>query len=253
MGSNLILISGGPGLFDSRDPEEHDTSWANYVTPPLLMTDTPAERAQFEVADEVWWFIFKPAFERRWTDDVARTRSSVKEVRDKGFANYVDMIETRATERGWQLRWFDEEKEFWAKMSSFNESIERVIYWGHARQDLWLSVRHNSRHEAIAPESQEIIHVSNIAAYANQTRPDGRLMRHRYPVRADKEHLWIGCNTDGFAQKWSEEVRVWSKGVEKKINFKGTSETGHMPWLGDGAKVKRFKNDGTLDSSGTSW
>ncbi len=96
MPTNMILISGGPGLFNAADPD-HDISWANYVTPPLLMTDTPAEKAAFEVADDVWWFVFKPAYAARWTDDVADKRTSVKEVKDQGFSNYIELIENRAT------------------------------------------------------------------------------------------------------------------------------------------------------------
>ena len=252
MSSNMILISGGPGLFRTGDPE-HDVGWANYVTPPLLLTDSPAERAAFEVADEVWWFVFKPAYERRWTDDVANSRSSVAETTREGFANYVEKIENRASSRGWNLRWFANETEFWQKMSNFNDPIERVIYWGHAKNDLWLSIKHDNNDQAIAPDATEIIHESKIAAYANQTRPDGRLMRQRYPVHTDKEHLWIGCNTDAFAQTWSEEVRVWSKGVVEKVDFSTIFQDGHMPTMVGAAKVNRYKNDGTLDSSATSW
>jgi hypothetical protein len=252
MATNMILISGGPGLFNAADPD-HDISWANYVTPPLLMTDTPAEQTAFEVADEVWWFVFKPAYEARWTDDVANNRTSVQDVRAQGFDNYVELIEARATSRGWGLRWFVSETEFWTKMSNFNDPIERVIYWGHARNDLWLSVRHNASNVASAPAPEAIINVSKIEAYADQRRPDGRLMRQRYPLRPDKEHLWIGCNTTAFAQKWSEKVKVWSKGVEGKVQFADIVNDGHMPSLIGSATIKRYKNDGTLDSSATSW
>jgi hypothetical protein len=44
--TNLVLVSGGPGLYDDRDVE-HDKSWANYVTPPLLLSDTPRKACSF--------------------------------------------------------------------------------------------------------------------------------------------------------------------------------------------------------------
>ena len=46
-----VLISGGTGPYDNRDIE-HDQSWANYVTPVLLLTDTKAKRKAFVEEDE---------------------------------------------------------------------------------------------------------------------------------------------------------------------------------------------------------
>jgi len=254
MGSNMILISGGPGLYNAKDPE-HDESWASYVSPPLLLTDTAAEKAKFEIADEVFWFVFKPAFERRWLDDVKHKRSSVKKIQADKFSSYVDKIEKQAAKRKWKLKWFTAKDEFWTLMSNFNDPIKRVIYWGHANAgDLWLFLKHNSSNEPIGPDAKEIISKSEIAAYANQKRPDGKLMRHRYAVDAANEHLLIGCNTDAFGKEWASQIKVWSKAVVGKIDFKSTHTTaGHMPSLVAAAKVNRYKNDGTLDSSATSW
>ena len=86
---HFVLVSGGPGPYDTRDTE-HDASWANYVTPPLLLTDTKAKMKAFRAADEVVsWFVYRPAYERRWTADArssnADRKKEVRKVKDKGF------------------------------------------------------------------------------------------------------------------------------------------------------------------------
>ncbi len=246
---NFILISGGPGPYDNRDIE-HDQSWANYVTPVLLLTDKKAKREAFvEEDEEVWWFVYKPAYERRWTEDSSSSlearKKAVKEVKDRGFTSYVDLIEGRAKERGWNLRWLVEADDLWTKLKTFSKgSISRVWYWGHAREDLWLSVRHDpDTGAAIAPEADEIIKVSSI---------DSKLKNRFRKGDVDRMNRFIGCNTVKFAEAWAKTFDVWAEGVEGKVNFASIHKTGGEPCLVDSARVTFF-SPGGKEEPGQAW
>jgi len=246
---NFILISGGPGPYDNRDIE-HDQSWANYVTPVLLLTDKKAKHEAFvEEDEEVWWFVYKPAYERRWTEDSSSSlearKKAVKEVKDRGFTSYVDLIEGRAKERGWNLRWLVEADDFWTKLKTFSKgSISRVWYWGHAREDLWLSVRHDpDSGAAIAPEAAEIIMVSSI---------DSKLKNRFRKGDVDRMNRFIGCNTVKFAEAWAKTFDVWAEGVEGKVNFASIHKTGGEPCLVDSARVTFF-SPGGKEEPGQTW
>ncbi|NUO07657.1 MAG: S8 family serine peptidase [Candidatus Brocadia sp.] len=244
---NFILISGGPGLFDDRDVE-HDKSWANYVTPPLLMTDTEDKRKKFAQDDEeVWWFVYKPAYDSRWDDDLKQKRKSTREVKDKGFASYVDMVEGRAKERGWNLRWLDTADDLWKKLKTFSkDSLSRVWYWGHARDDLWLSLGHSSASVAVAPESHEIILVTSIDS--------NKKLQDRFQNGDTKRiHRFVGCNTSAFAQAWSKTFKVWSEGVEEKVDFSAIHKTGGEPSLVGSAKIKFFSPKGIEADPTEAW
>lgn len=251
MNGNLILISGGPGTFATGDPE-HDQSWANYVTAPLLLTDTAAKQREFADGDDVYWFIHQPSYVARWADDVRRKATAVDEARAQGFSNYVDLLEARATARAWNLRWIDSADALWTKLRSFNDPIRRVVYWGHARDDLWLTIAQSGA-SASAPDPSAIVRVADIGAYAEAKGRDGRAMRLRFPVDAKRKHDWIGCNTDSFAKEWAKRVRVWSQGVEGKVDFKDIHRTGGSPSLVGSAKIHTFDKTGARTGSGTSW
>lgn len=251
MSSNLILISGGPGKFATGDPE-HDQSWANYVTAPLLLTDTAPKRKDFADGDDVYWFVYKPAYVARWADDVRRKANAVKLVKDQGFSNYVDLIEGRATERAWNLRWIDSADALWTRLRSFNDPIRRVVYWGHARGDLWLTTT-LSGGVVSSPDASAIVRVADIGTYAEAKGRDGRAMRLRFPVDAKRKHDWIGCNTGKFAKEWAKRVRVWSQGVEGKVDFKDIHGTGGTPSLVKSAKIHTFDKSGSSTAWGTSW
>jgi hypothetical protein len=243
---NFVLISGGPGPYNTRDIE-HDKSWANYVTPPLLMTDTAKKLATFSAKDEeIWWFVYQPAYVTRWSDDArsktAARQAEVARVKKLGFSSYVELIKQRAKDRGWNLRWLAEADDLWDKLKTFSKgSISRVWYWGHASDDLWLSVAHDpSTDVAIAPAAGEIITVSSIDPALKDRFQTGSLSRI---------HRFVGCNTEDFAKAWSKVYGVWSEGVVGKVNFSSIHSTGGEPCLSDSAGVKYFNTSGTYDSS----
>jgi hypothetical protein len=227
-----VLISGGPGLFDDRDVE-HDRSWANYVTPPLLLTDTPAKHASFVgSAKDVAWLIYQPAYVARFADDAARGRASVADVRRKGFASYSELLERRARDRGWRLRWFRSADDLWRRLASFQDPIVRVIYWGHARNDLWLTLAHSSSSRAMMPtDPGAIVTVASIAAHAALRSSFG----------AGQAHRFVGCNTSAFAAEWTRDFGVESEGVDGKVDFAGIHAGGGEPSLVAPGAWRRFR------------
>ncbi len=248
MTRNIILLSGGPGLFDRADPE-HDASWANYVTPILLQTQTAEQRRAFKAADEeVWWFIYKPAYERRWSDDVSRSDREheprrIRRIRcgDHNCTSYVDLLEWRARERGWNLRWISHANQFWSRLATFRDPISRVFYWGHARDDLWLTVEHDRAHRAIAPATHEIVTVGSIAGNS--------ALRARFqPGSSSRRHVFFGCNTHSFAQEWARVFGVHTRGFEGTLSFSSVARTG-QPEPATGCRQRDFASDGAAETA----
>lgn len=220
--TNLVLVSGGPGLFDNRDVE-HDQSWANYVTPPLLLTDTAAKRKTFTgTATDVTWFVYRPAYSARFADDAARGRASAKDAVRQGFANYEELLEHRAKNRGWRLRWFTSADDLWSRMGTFRDPVVKVVYWGHARDDLWFSLAHSSSSTAMMPtDPGAVLTVASIAAHAGLRRLFGSGAPHRF----------VGCNTAAFAAEWNKVFGVAVEGVDGKVDFSAIHRTGGEPSL----------------------
>jgi hypothetical protein len=234
--TNLVLISGGPGLYDYRDVE-HDKSWANYVTPPLLLTDTRAKHASFVGGSEVWWLVYRPAYLTRWTDDVARRRKSVSEVRRRRLDSYVAVVDQQARARRWGLAWFQSANDLWTRLSSFRDPIRRVWYWGHARDDLWLTLAHSSSATPVKPPADAVVTAASIGAHASLRSSFGPGPRHRF----------VGCNTAAFAQEWARVFRVPTDGVHGTVDFSAIHITGGEPRLVGSAEMRRFDRTGARE------
>jgi hypothetical protein len=227
--TNLVLVSGGPGLYDDRDVE-HDKSWANYVTPPLLLSDTPAKRSTFVGgASEVWWLIYRPPYLARWSDDAAARRASVSDVRHSGFDSYTTLLEARAQARGWRLAWFQSADDMWARFGTFRDKIIQVWFWGHARNDLWLTLAHSTSSVPVRPAASAVVTAGSIAANA----------RLRSSFGPGPAHRFVGCNTAAFAQEWSRVFGVAADGVEGKVDFSAIHATGGEPSLVGPARWRR--------------
>ena len=232
-GSNIILLSGGPCIYDPLDPERHDQSWANYVTPPGLMHNAKTLVAQ--PGQEVWWFVYKPAYTARWEDDLKATdfrKDATKEVKEMGYESYVDLIEKKAESRGWKLKWIDSASDFWSKMETFKDPIDKFFYWGHARDDLWLTCEHNAQHRAIAPDPSAIVNASDIPKHDS-------LKENFTKGKKESSEFW-GCNTASFAKRWKETMTVKSIGFEGSITFVDILKTNGIPALGSDGIRKEY-------------
>ena len=246
MAKNIVLISGGPGLFNTKDIE-HDKSWANYVTPPILKWDSGKSKltGKGNEALDVHWLVYKPAYEERWTDDDGKNRSSADETRKKGFSSYVDMIEGRAKERGWILHWFDSATNLWQRLWTFMEDIVRLWFWGHARDSLWFSLGHDDS-TAVMPSGDAVLKVSDI------TDPKNKLRATIPDDPATPTCRFVGCNTEAFATAWAKTYSARSEGVRGKIEFSEIHKTGGDPALVKDAQIVIV--DGTGATNGqTKW
>lgn len=234
MTRNLILVSGGPGAYDSTDPDRHDGSWSNYVDGPLLLTrDATPPLLPRDADEQVWWFIYRPAYLKRWALDVARTdpagRKAVKQVRDEGFADYTALLTARAADRGWNLRWLERAADLWTKLGTFQDSISRLWYWGHGSTDLWLTVKRGPPGQGVSkPEPHEILGLDDVTAHAN--------LRARFqPGDASRRHRFLGCNTADYAKRWHEIFGVHTQGVHGTLNFDVVHPSGGEPAPAPGA------------------
>jgi subtilisin family serine protease len=240
----FILLSGGPGPYDDRDPE-HDKGWGNYVTPPLLKSiDSSKKIIKFwREEEEVWWLIYKTAYVSRWDSDLKDKKriKAVEDVKKAGANSYVDLIAKRAKERNWNLVWLGSADDFWERLRSCKEnSISRLWYWGHARDDLWLSLRHEQDGTPIIPKEHEIISKGKI---------DPRLKNRFQKGTLEKIHRFVGCNTDIFAEKWAKSFEVYAEGVKGKVDFSTIHTTGGEPALTEGTKRQLFNPAGRGYSS----
>lgn len=236
MAKNVVLISGGPGLYHDKDVE-HDRSWANYVTPPLLKTKADLIGSSKR---DVLWIIHRPSYDARWTDDEANGRSSFKEVKGKGFSSYRDLLEGRAAKKGWRLHWASDADEVWKALKRLKQTIDRLWYWGHARDELWLTIDHDAAGTAIAPASSAILSAADIPK-ALKVSTGGPPPRHRF----------VGCNTKAFASEWAKVFGACTEGVDQKIDFGGIHKSGGDPDLVGTATIEVFC--GSSSSSGTTW
>jgi len=232
-----VLISGGPGLYDDRDVE-HDKSWANYVTPPLLLTDTAKKHKDFKGGSSVYWLVYRPAYLERWIDDVADKRRSVREVRNQGFASYTALIEGRARKRQWTLRWFGSADDLWARLRTFQDPIAQVWYWGHARNDLWLTLAHSSSATPVRPDTAAVVTVDSIG--------DNAALAPRFP--RGRIHQFVGCNTAAFAQEWSRVFGGFAGGVVDVVDFGKIHQNGGHPGVADPKQKVVFEDGKVLQS-----
>jgi hypothetical protein len=241
----FIILSEGPGLYDPAD-KEHDASWDNFVAPPLLRSwaapGEPRPRLH-DKGEEVHWLIYEPAYVARWHSDLRNRKTApaqydqAKKVEKKGFKDYVDLLKKRAQERGWVYKGLSAAQDFWDYINGLKgKQVSRVWYYGHARDDLWLSVDRDFDHEAIAPPDEAILKVADI----KQLRPFSFVAR-----KADAPNKFFGCNTRPFAKTWAIQLRVYALGSKNEVLHKKIRETGGFPDLNTDAKWYQYSYNGT--------
>lgn len=213
MTRNFVILSGGPGLYEPCDKESHDTSWSNYVDNILLL----ASKGQFpsRTDEAVWWFVYEPAYVARWADDVKEKRASVSDVKKKGSSSYKDHLQKRAAKYGWNLRWLAAGSDFWSKLKTFRDPISRVWYFGHARDDLWLSLNH-TKCVAERPAADALVRRTDIVS---QIALRAKFQPGVGAYDPDRSSRFYGCNTATFAADFAKAFGVYSEGAQGKVDF----------------------------------
>ncbi|MDC0711478.1 hypothetical protein POL68_23605 [Stigmatella sp. ncwal1] len=235
----FIILSGGPGVYNPKDPELHDKSWDNYVTSPLLSSKGAALHDM--KAEEVHWLVYEPAYVERWQRDLANKKTAPTQyghatvIKLKhGITDYLSLLRLRAKERGWKYEGISSAQGFWSHLQRLKgKKISRVWFYGHAREDLWLSLTHDvTSHEAYSPDSSAIVTVVDIK----------KLSSASFVAQKDARspHRFFGCNTKAFAEAWSRKLKVYAEGAEGKVSFEKIHETGGKVILSPGARWVQY-------------
>lgn len=236
----FIILSGGPGRYDPMDPE-HDQSWANYVWAPqlrFLNGTLPWDKRK----EEVHWLVYEPAYVERWQDDLtskrAAQRTATQKIIKDGYKDYIDKLKKQATKHGWIYKGIASAQEFWDHINGLKaQRVSSLWYFGHSREDLWLSLDHDGSHEAIAPADSAIIKEADIKV----------MLRAFSFIRQDKSkpHKFFGCNTRSFAETWAKHLKVYAEGSTNELIFDEILDTRGMPTLGASAKWYQISYNGT--------
>ncbi|RKH79804.1 hypothetical protein D7Y21_33240 [Corallococcus sp. AB045] len=179
------------------------------------------------------WLIYEPAYKERWTSDQANKTSAPDQYRQasdvikKGRLNYLDLIKYRAKQRGWKYEGISTAQGFWDYINKLKSTkVSRVWFYGHAKDDLWLSLKHDtSDHEAVSPNSDAILtfdDIKKIAAFSFVPQK-----------KADYPHKFFGCNTKAFAEKWANALSVFAEGSLHKVDFQEIHDNGGMVILSE--------------------
>lgn len=92
------------------------------------------------------------------------------------------------------------------KMATFNDPVVRFYYWGHARDNLWLTCLHDDQHAASSPDKSAIVNAGDIAKNA----------AHNDPIPKTGVAEFWGCNTATFAEAWSRAFETKAMGVKER-------------------------------------
>jgi hypothetical protein len=237
----FVILSGGPGHYDPQDESAHDRSWDNFVTPPLLRSKGAA--LHDEQTEEVHWLVFEPAYDARWAHDLANRKTAPTQydhtvsIKREGFTNYLAKVKKRSVERGWKYKGISSHQEFWDHINGLKaRKVSRVWFYGHARDDLWLSVGHNQSHEAVSPDSSAIVRASDIKT----------LDAFMFPTKITESfpHKFFGCNTQQFAVQWARTLKVYSEGSTGSVEFGEIHKTGGKVTLSSGARWYQYSKAG---------
>ncbi|MFY0584049.1 hypothetical protein ACN28S_65800 [Cystobacter fuscus] len=220
---HFIILVGGPGLYDGDDPA-HDKAWYNYIDPVMAA----AKSGQLSRPDEqVHWYIYGPAYERRWADDITEPSFIDRYIQDgdlnvtryghtrkvvaEGASDYLDYIKKKAARYAkpgskkinvitnwWGASSLFAADKFWTALGSFpDQSISRVWFLGHAAGDLWLSLRHEGD-DAVSPVMGEIVERTGISRHGALAK---KLAFANAPIVANQTpSKFYGCNTMEFAR-----------------------------------------------------
>jgi hypothetical protein len=154
-------------------------------------------------------------------------------------ANYLDLLKARATERGWKYEGLSSAQGFWDYINGLKGAkVSRVWFFGHARDDLWLSLDHDPvAHEAVSPDSKAVVLMKDIK----------KLKTFSFVAQktASTPHRFFGCNTKDFAEKWANTLRVYAEGASGKVNYEKIHDTAGRVTLSSGARWYQYSNTGT--------
>ncbi len=202
--------------------------------------------------EHVHWYVYGPAYEKRWADDATEPSFYERKIQDsrlqvtryghtkkvlaEGASNYLDYIRKKAAAYARAgsskitvvTNWWSRSplslpaNNFWTELGKFpDQSISRVWFLGHAANDLWLSLEHDSDDRAVSPDTSEIVNQVDISKHGGLSKKfafsNAAIMVDQTPCK------FYGCNTKNFAKLWSSTFKVRAEGADGKVNFNRSS------------------------------
>jgi len=224
-GDAVILVSGGPGLYDAQSPA-CDSRWDPYIIAPLERAALQPPKVGVTPPHYFFWLVFKPAYEARWKADQAGDtvrKSHVAAVKAAGHDSYVDLIEHHAKERRWNLIWVYSAKEFWQALDRIQVAVDEFYYWGHANGDLWLTIEHEAD-----PATKQTRAKSPPDAYVIERRDvlHHKQLKRLFTGQSPQPNVFYGDHTDAFALQWANHMRVPSCGFNCDVDFSKVEANG---------------------------
>jgi len=198
--------------------------------------------------EHVHWYVYGPAYEKRWRDDVTEPSFFEKNIKDgrlqvtryghtrkvisDGATDYLDLIRKKAASYAkpgtskitvhthwWTVSPILSPAEgFWSALGRLpDKGISRVWFLGHAATNLWLSLEHDSANRAISPAAGEVVLLPDIARHSALIT---KFAFANAPMMAIQDSCkFYGCNTKAFAESWSSTFKVRTAGADGKVNF----------------------------------
>jgi hypothetical protein len=219
----FLILSGGPGLKKDCD-RKHDQSWSNYVD--ALLGAAKAGTLRHREEGKIIWMVYEPAFELRWLDDRTQKNPAADKVINDGFTSYLDKLQKRARQYGFDYRALKRADDFWGLLTAQPpHSIRRLWYFGHGQENLWLRLDHSSKCKAVAPKSTEIVYQSSIASQAAKLK--NRIYVSDAPTyNRSAATKFYGCRTKAFAREWATCFGTFAEGASSTLEFEDTWKPG---------------------------
>ncbi len=216
----FIIILGGPGVYDPRDPA-HDRAWYSYYY--TLANGFDSGKIKLEDGETVDWLVYTPAYNERWTDDNKDNKrpkfisDQVKRIITHFKAkNYLDRIKKWIAGNSTKHRYIGikTKNSIVSHINSMKaDSVTRLYYSGHSakRNELWLDLDHIDPGIPIRPRNK------NAVFDADEFK---KVKKSVIRTTSKLKSRFIGCNNEIVAQEWNKATGLKSVGYPVTINFK---------------------------------
>ena len=249
---NFIILIGGPGLYKGCDPA-HDKAWNSYWNPVRILAN--AGLLPKKDKEHMYWFIYTPAYKRRFKDDdssgggyfgdtwnklfsdpsqLYRHRNKEAErVKKTGVIDYVNYIENWAVKLSKKHKYktsikkISHQKHFWNELKAFpDRSISRVWYFGHASgTSFFLTLDHDDQcNPVLFNTAKEAIKKSDIGRYKRIDR-----LHEKFVKKPSEPSKFYACYSAAFAEEWAKQYGVPAEGAVNKIEFGVVLRAGSTP------------------------
>ena len=205
-GGEHIIVSGGPALrhweFYRQSDDQHDKWWGNFIRSARMRVEQLRQEQGPDAL--ITWLVYKPAYEKRSSEDGRDLLDLIRSVRDK---------------YGLSLVWFKSVNDFVHYLNVGHNrdtlKISGVEYFGHSNRHCWLF-----------DYSSNVLGASK--AYFHET--DAKLINRSIFTRDPFVKSW-GCHTgESMSKMWRSATKTRMQGAIGKTDYSYLWE-GKMPYI----------------------